>query len=395
MLSSAHIRSFMASKDRNQDFQHIFQPKPQTFSHSQTQNEVPPIGFPSRQHPHPSQRRASTHFSRDTQRGAPHPQRCIPPGQQEGPKLKRKCSLTERDYSGPPEINGQLHQGQRRHRRLMAEDRNGFSFPPPSVPSLCEAAPCPKTTSASTGNNQRWSPSISVSTSQTDRKCPKTARDATAAKPKHSHPIRIKHKHKKHAFSHAPPLRSSQYRDASRRSTNKSAQYKSTPSRTLHPIRISTKQEHAFSHAPSNQNPAQIHKSTPSRTLHPIRIQHNYKSTPSRTLHPIRIKHKHKSTPSPTLPSLRIKHKHKSPPSRTLHPIRLPHQDRTFYRSSAQSHVLQEGLQTGGSSPGREGPEGVFSQQERGEVVSSLPSPPLPPKERQYLRCSSALRRTE
>ncbi|KAK5875607.1 hypothetical protein CesoFtcFv8_026674 [Champsocephalus esox] len=159
-------QEFYGVKDRNQDFQHIFQPKPQTFSHSQTQNEVPrsafrPVNTPSQ--PMESQQPLQQgHTARSST-----PTEMYPARQQEAAKLNRKCSLTERDYSRPPEINGQLHQGQRSHRPSDGEDRNGFSFPPPSVPLSLRGRAMSENDLRFDGNNQRWSPSISVSTSQT------------------------------------------------------------------------------------------------------------------------------------------------------------------------------------------------------------------------------------
>ncbi|XP_028262589.1 protein Shroom4 isoform X2 [Parambassis ranga] len=154
-------------KDRNQDFQHKddfynFQPKPQA------QNQVPKSAF------HP----VSTHSqSLDYHQGytgrSYTPTETYPARQQETTKLNRKYSLTERDYpswrreSRPPESTHQhQHHPQQSRWGPRQDDHNGYSSAPPPAPLFLRGRAMSEN-DLRFDNSHRWSPSISMATSQT------------------------------------------------------------------------------------------------------------------------------------------------------------------------------------------------------------------------------------
>uniref|UniRef100_UPI0037E7C6B2 protein Shroom4 n=1 Tax=Semicossyphus pulcher TaxID=241346 RepID=UPI0037E7C6B2 len=169
-------------KDKDQDFQHKddfhdFQPKPQAFSHSQTQNQVPRSAFyPVNTSSQPLENQQLLH------QGYPAriytPTETYPARQQETAKLNRKYSLTERDYSSwrresrPPESVNQYHQpphqGRWSSRQVdeRSDDHNGYAFPPPPAP-LSLRGRAMSENDLRFDSSHRWSPSISVTTSQT------------------------------------------------------------------------------------------------------------------------------------------------------------------------------------------------------------------------------------
>ncbi|KAG7218668.1 hypothetical protein INR49_019792 [Caranx melampygus] len=153
-------------KENHQDFQ----PEPQAFSHSQTQNQVPrsafyPINAPS-QHlgNHPPQQQG--YMTRSYT-----PTETYPARQQETTKLNRKYSLTERDYpswrreSRPPDTSPQHHH-HLHHGRWGGSDHNGYTFAPPPAPLALRGRAMSENDLRFDGSH-RWSPSISVATSQT------------------------------------------------------------------------------------------------------------------------------------------------------------------------------------------------------------------------------------
>ncbi|XP_037615625.1 protein Shroom4 isoform X2 [Sebastes umbrosus] len=162
-------QEFYGIKERNQDFQHNFQ----TFSKSQTQNQVPrsafyPVNNPS-QHLENQQPLHQGYTARSHT-----PTEMYPTRQQETTELNRKYSLTERDYSSwrresrPPESSNrhhQHHQGRWGHRQ--ADDvRNGYAFSPPPAP-LSLRGRAMSENDLRFDSSHRWSPSTSVGTSQT------------------------------------------------------------------------------------------------------------------------------------------------------------------------------------------------------------------------------------
>ncbi|XP_019208684.1 protein Shroom4 isoform X1 [Oreochromis niloticus] len=168
---------------KTQDFQqhkenfHNFQPKPQIFSHSQTHSHVPrsafyPVSTPSQR---PENRQAlHPGFSAQSYTSA----ETYPARQQETSKLNRKYSLTERDYpswrreSRPPENIGQyqqlLHQPRwgLTHTDSSTDDHNGYAFAPPPAPLYLRGRAMSEN-DLRFDSSQRWSPSISMATSQT------------------------------------------------------------------------------------------------------------------------------------------------------------------------------------------------------------------------------------
>ncbi|XP_034532644.1 protein Shroom4 [Notolabrus celidotus] len=174
-------QDFYNFKEKNQDYQHNvhnFQPKPQTsFSHGQAQNQVPRSAFyPVNTSSQPVEYQQSHHQGFTTRSYTPT--ETYPARQQETAKLNRKYSLTERDYSSwrresrPPESVNQYHQphqrGQWSSRQADAgnKDQNGYSFPPPPAP-LSLRGRAMSENDLRFDSSHRWSPSISVSTSQT------------------------------------------------------------------------------------------------------------------------------------------------------------------------------------------------------------------------------------
>ncbi|KAM6894276.1 protein Shroom4 [Lycodopsis pacificus] len=175
-LLGSHRESY-GTKERNQDFQHNFQP--QAFSHGHTQHQVPrsafhPVNTPAQllENQQPLHQGYTARSYTPTEM---HPAR-----QQETPTLNRKCSLTERDYSSwrresrPPESvtpHHQHQQGRWGHRRAdSGDDRNGHSFaplPPPPAPLSLRGRAMSENDLRFASGSHRWSPSISVATNQT------------------------------------------------------------------------------------------------------------------------------------------------------------------------------------------------------------------------------------
>ncbi|XP_033465666.2 shroom family member 4 isoform X1 [Epinephelus lanceolatus] len=167
-------QEFYGIKERNQDFQHNFQPKPQVFS--QTQNQVPRSAFhPVSTSAQPPENQQPFHQGYTTRSYTPT--ETYPARQQETTKLNRNYSLTERDYSSwrresrPPESTNQYHQhhqGRWVHRQgdVGHNDRNGYAFAPPPAP-LSLRGRAMSENDLRFDSSHRWSPSISVATSQT------------------------------------------------------------------------------------------------------------------------------------------------------------------------------------------------------------------------------------
>ncbi|XP_070710553.1 protein Shroom4 [Pempheris klunzingeri] len=167
-------------KEKNQDFQHKdnfqhLQPKPQAFLHSQTQNQVPRSAFyPVNTFTQPQENQRPLHQGYT----ASYTLTETYPARQQEAKLNRKHSLTERDYpswsreSRPPESNNQYHQHPHQGRwgpRQVDDgndDRNGYAFPPPPAP-LSFRGRAMSENDLRFDSSHRWSPSLSLATSQT------------------------------------------------------------------------------------------------------------------------------------------------------------------------------------------------------------------------------------
>ncbi|XP_070786182.1 protein Shroom4 [Enoplosus armatus] len=170
-------QEFYGIKEKNQDFQHRdnfhnFQPKPQAFSHSQ--NQVPRSAFyPVNTSSQPLENQQPLHQGYTARSYTPT--ETYPARQQETTKLNRKYSLTERDYaswrreSRPPEGINQYHQHPHQGRwgpRQVDDDRNGYAFAPPPAP-LSLRGRAMSENDLRFDSSHRWSPSICVATSQT------------------------------------------------------------------------------------------------------------------------------------------------------------------------------------------------------------------------------------
>nr|XP_046237099.1 protein Shroom4 isoform X2 [Scatophagus argus] len=165
--------------EEDQDFQrednfHSLQPQPQAFPHAQTQNQASrsafyPVNAPSQ----PLENWQPLHTARSCT-----PTETYPARRQETAKLNRKYSLTERDYSSwrresrPPESLNQYHQHPHQARwgprqaDSSNDDRNGYSFAPPPAP-LSHRGRAMSENDLRFDSSHRWSPSISIATSQT------------------------------------------------------------------------------------------------------------------------------------------------------------------------------------------------------------------------------------
>ncbi|XP_038587765.1 protein Shroom4 isoform X2 [Micropterus salmoides] len=168
--------------EKNQGFQHSdsyhnSQPKPQVFPHSQTLNQVPRSAFyPVNTSSQPLDSKQPLHQGYTGRSYTPT--ETYPARQQETTKLNRKYSLTERDYaswrreSRPPETINQYHQHPYQSRwgpRQVDsgnDDHNGYTFAPPPVPLSLRGRAMSENDLRFDSSN-RWSPSISVATSQT------------------------------------------------------------------------------------------------------------------------------------------------------------------------------------------------------------------------------------
>ncbi|XP_065806862.1 protein Shroom4 isoform X1 [Labrus bergylta] len=167
-------------KEKNQDYQpkDNFQHKPQTISHSHTQNHVQRSAFyrvntssQQMEYQQPLQEGYTTRSYTATE--------MYPARQQETAKLNRKYSLTERDYSSwrresrPPEsvhhYNHQPpHPGRWSSRQVDGgnDEQNGYAFPPPPAP-LSLRGRAMSENDLRFDSSHRWSPSISVAASET------------------------------------------------------------------------------------------------------------------------------------------------------------------------------------------------------------------------------------
>ncbi|XP_041635901.1 protein Shroom2 isoform X2 [Cheilinus undulatus] len=173
--ATSHQEFYGSSEDyQPKDNFHNFQPKPQSFPHGHTQNQIPrsafyPVNISSQplEYQQPLQQGYSARSYTPTE--------MYPARQQETAKLNRKYSLTERDYSSwrresrPPEIVSQYHHPGRWSSRQVdggTNEQNGYAFPPPPAP-LSLRGRAMSENDLRFDSSHRWSPSISVTTSQT------------------------------------------------------------------------------------------------------------------------------------------------------------------------------------------------------------------------------------
>uniref|UniRef100_A0A4W6FMZ5 ASD2 domain-containing protein n=1 Tax=Lates calcarifer TaxID=8187 RepID=A0A4W6FMZ5_LATCA len=277
-------------KENHQDFQHkdnfhSFQAKPQAFS----QNQVPRSAF----YPVMSQHLENQQplYQGYTARSYT-PTETYPTRQQETTKLNRKYSLTERDYpswrreSRPPESLNQYHQSRWGPRQLdSSSDRNGYAYAPPPAP-LGLRGRAMSENDLRFDSSHRWSPSISVATSQTLSEVEEGAggvrrgEAASSARqnrrktppPPRPPPPKWEQFHRRRASHHtlfsssssstAPYSSAPSFSDTE---TSRQRSYSLPPERqevTEGCPRCSCNQtqtqDHAFPHPPSNQSPAQF-----------------------------------------------------------------------------------------------------------------------------------------
>ncbi|KAM6960078.1 LOW QUALITY PROTEIN: protein Shroom4 [Tautogolabrus adspersus] len=178
---SSHQEFYGSSgfKDKNQDYQpkDNFQHKPQTISHSHTQNHAQRSAF-YRVNTSSQQMEYQQPLHQGYTTRSYTPTEMYPARQQETAKLNRKYSLTERDYSSwrresrPPESVNNYHQpphpGRWSSRQVDGgnDEQNGYAFPPPPAP-LSLRGRAMSENDLRFDSSHRWSPSISVAASQT------------------------------------------------------------------------------------------------------------------------------------------------------------------------------------------------------------------------------------
>ncbi|XP_035531337.1 protein Shroom4 [Morone saxatilis] len=275
------------------------QPKPQAFSHSQTQNQAPRSAFyPVSTSSQPLDNRQPLHQGYTARSYTPT--ETYPAQQQETTKLNRKYSLTERDYSSwrresrPPESINQYHQQPHPGRwgpRQTDEGRNGYAYAPPPAP-LSLRGRAMSENDLRFDSSHRWSPSMY--TSQTLSEVEEGGRDAASTArsnrkktppPPRPPPPKWEQFHRRRASNHALFFSSSSTTPHSippsfdtpegHYSTRPSSSYipphetSRQRSYSLPPERQEVSegcprcscgqtQEHSFPHASSNQNQAHV-----------------------------------------------------------------------------------------------------------------------------------------
>ncbi|CAJ1085845.1 protein Shroom4 [Xyrichtys novacula] len=291
---AAH-QEFYGFQENNQDYLHRdnfhhYQPKPQAFSHGQAQNQVRSAFYPVSSSSQPMEYQQPLHQGY-TERSYT-PTETYPARQQETAKLNRKYSLTEswRRESRPSESVGQYHQAQQRGQWSSRQaDQNGFAFPPPPAP-LSLRGRAMSENDLRFDSSHRWSPSISAAASQTLEEVEEGAGGigrgdaANAAQPNRKKtpppprppPPKWEQFHRRRASHHtlfssascsssaaAPNSAHSSFPAPSEMSRQRS--YSLPPERqevTENCPRCNcsqTHQDHAYPHAPSNQNQVEFH----------------------------------------------------------------------------------------------------------------------------------------
>ncbi|XP_036002172.1 protein Shroom4 [Fundulus heteroclitus] len=161
---------------QRKDQLHNWQPKPQAFSHCQSQNQIQRSAFHPVSHRLQPEDRESLHQEYNARSYTPTETFHAP--QQETAKLNRKYSLTERDYSSwrrestPPQGLHQqqlhLHQTPWDSRRpaSRSDDRDGRAAAPPPAPLYLRGRAMSEN-DLRFESGHRWSPSIHASVSQT------------------------------------------------------------------------------------------------------------------------------------------------------------------------------------------------------------------------------------
>ncbi|KAK5848215.1 hypothetical protein PBY51_005848 [Eleginops maclovinus] len=356
-------QEFYGIKDRNQDFQH----KPQAFSHSPNQNHVPRSAFhPVNTPPQPTESQQPLHPGYSARSYTP---KMYPARQQETAKLNRKYSLTERDYSSwrresrPPESNSQHHQGQWSHRPADGDDRNGYSFPPPSAP-LSLRGRAMSENDLRFDSSHRWSPSISVATSQTLSEVEEGGGGVTGGEAANT--ARMNRK-KTPPPPRPPPPKWEQFH---RRRASHHALFSTSPqsippsldtphsSSCIPPPAADTSRQRSYSLPPQRQ---EVSDGCPRCSCSKTQSSNqNQAQTPE---------HAFSHAPS----------------------NQVPPQDRTFAVAPPSPMFSRRGFRPVAPPQAERDQRGGYGQQEREEVISSLPPPPLPPKESSMNRVSEAI----
>ncbi|XP_070849866.1 protein Shroom4 [Chaetodon trifascialis] len=178
LTSHQDLHGISGIKEKNQDLQpkdhcHSFQAEPHNFSQSQvTRSAFHPVSASSQ----PQENRQLLHQGHTARSHTPT--ETYPARQQETTKLNRNYSLTERDYpswrreSRRPEGINQYHQHPHQGRwgprqvDSSSDDHNGYAFAPPPAPLSLRGRAMSENDLRFDGSH-RWSPSISMATSQT------------------------------------------------------------------------------------------------------------------------------------------------------------------------------------------------------------------------------------
>ncbi|KAM9335809.1 protein Shroom4 [Symphorus nematophorus] len=365
-------------KEQNQDFQHnkenfhSFQPKPQVFSHSQNQvsrSAFYPVNTSSQPLDNwqpPLQGYTARSYT---------PTETYPARQQETTKLNRKYSLTERDSpswrreSRPPDglhqHHQQPHQGRwgPRHVDDGGDERNGYAFAPPPAP-LSLRGRAMSENDLRFDSSHRWSPSISMATSQTLSEVEEGAggvrgggRAANAVRPNRKKtpppprppPPKWEQFHRRRASHHALFSSSSS-------SSSSSSAAAAPPSAHVPPAE--TSRQRSYSLPPERQDVSEgcPRCSCAQTQEHPFSHASSNQSQPHRQEHPFSHASSNQNQHQPQFQEVPFT---VAPPS--------PMFSRRAFRPVAP--------------PQRELKSSYGGQQERTEVLSSLPPPPPPPAE--------------
>ncbi|XP_028329895.1 protein Shroom4 isoform X2 [Gouania willdenowi] len=161
-----HFNGISSLKERNKDFQHkenlycSSPPRPRASSHSLNHNQGPPSAF----YPVSTSAQLDLHQGYTTRSYTPT-EPYSSAGQQETTKLNRKYSLTERDYVSwrwESPLEGSTQHPPPQEGRWGRDDHSRFSSAPLSLRgrAMSENDLC-------FDSSHRWSPSVSMTTSQT------------------------------------------------------------------------------------------------------------------------------------------------------------------------------------------------------------------------------------
>ncbi|XP_027143576.1 protein Shroom4 isoform X2 [Larimichthys crocea] len=340
-------------QNQHKDNFHSFQP--QAFSHNETQNQVPRSAFyPVNTSSQPLENRQPLHQGYPARSYTPT--ETYPTRQQETAKLNRKYSLTERDYpswrreSKPPESVSQYHQHPHQGRwgpRQIDDDRNGYTFAPPPAP-LSLRGRAMSENDLRFESNHRWAPSISMATSQTLSELEEGAGGVRAREAANAP---IPNRKKTPPPPRPPPPKWEQFHR--RRASHHALFTSSSSSAAPHCIDYST---HSSSYAPPIETSRQRSYSLPPERQEVSEGCPRCNCSQAQTQ-----EHLHATSTNQNQPQVQELPFAVAPPSpmfsrRAFRPVALPQRERDT-----------RGMYGG--------------QQERMEVLSSLPPPPPPPTE--------------